>query len=262
MSKKTNKQPRSKTSNPLVGKMGFLAHCIELRKRLFCLVSYFLLSFLITYFFSTQIYNFLLIPLENLNNSETSRRLIFTALPEAFTSYIKLSLFVGFLISFPYINWHLYKFITPGLYKNEKQSFQLLLLLSPILFYFGCFFAYYFIFPMAWKFFISFENHTADLPIILEAKISEYLTFSTKIIIAFGLAFQLPILLTLLIKSRIITRDSLAKKRKYAILLFFVIGAIITPPDVISQIGIVIPMYLLYELTLLFSKKKKISTKH
>lgn len=236
--------------------MSFLEHCIELRKRLFHLLLFFLLSFLITYYFSKEIYNFLLIPLKNLNDIETSRRLIFTALPEAFTSYIRLSFFIGLMISFPYINWHLYRFVMPGLYKNEKNFCRFMLFTSPLLFYLGCFFAYYFIFPLAWKFFVSFESSASYLPIILEAKVSEYLSFSMRIIIAFGIAFQLPVLLVLLIRSGAISRESLARKRKYAILLFFVIGAIITPPDVISQIGIAIPMYLLYELTLLFTKRK------
>lgn len=235
--------------------MKFLAHCMELRKRLYYLLVFLLISFCISYFFAEQIYSFLLVPLKNLDNLESSRRLIFTALPEAFTSYIRLSFFIGLLISFPYINWHLYRFIAPGLYRTERRFCQMVFLLSPILFYVGCFFSYYFIFPLAWEFFVSFENISGSLPMILEAKISEYLSFSMRIIIAFGIAFQLPILLILLIKSGAVNRDNLVKRRKYALLLFFIIGAIITPPDVISQIGIAIPMYLLYELTLLFTKR-------
>ena len=237
-------------------KMSFFEHCIELRKRLFLVFLFFLLCFGITYFYAELLYSFLLIPLDNLGEGEVNRRLIFTALPEAFTSYIKLSFFVSIFILFPYINWHLYRFVAPGLYQKEKKIYVALLLLSPILFYLGCFFAYYLVFPMAWKFFVSFENLSGSLPLVLEAKVSEYLGFSMRIIIAFGIVFQLPILLIILLKSGVITIEFLRKKRKYALLLFFVIGAIITPPDVISQIGIAIPMYLLYELTLLFGRRR------
>ena len=237
-------------------KMSFLAHCKEIRNRLILLLFFFIISFIVSYFYINQLYNILLIPLKNLNIAELEpRRLIYTALPEAFTSYIKLALFVSLLVSFPYLNWHLYRFIMPGLYKNEKKFYLYMLIFSPILFYFGCFFAYYVIFPLAWQFFLTFENLASNFPIILEAKISEYLSLSMRIIIAFGLSFQLPIILTLLIKSGLMSYNNLKNCRKYAFLLFFIIGAVITPPDIISQIGIALPMYLLYEITLLISKK-------
>ena len=238
-----------------MNKSSFITHIKEFRKRIILLLSFFIISFIISYIYSLKLYNILLIPFENLNNFENQRRLIYTALPEAFMSYIKLAFFIGILVSFPYMNWHLYRFIMPGLYKNEQKIYLYLCLFSPLLFYFGCFFAYYIIVPLAWKFFISFETTATNLPIILEAKISEYLTLSMRIIIAFGLSFQLPIILVMLLKSGIVSYKTLIKSRKYAFLLFFIIGAVITPPDIISQIGIALPMYLLYELTLLLSRK-------
>ena len=240
------------------GKKEILEHLLELRNRIIFLIMFFFISFFICYYYSTQIYNFLLYPLEkNLIALGLERKLIYTGLGEAFSSYIKLSFFISIFMVFPYINWHLYRFISPALYKKERKFFYPLLIVSPMLFYIGCFFAYYFVFPLAWKFFLSFETHTiSTVPIELQAKISEYLSLSMRIIIAFGLVFQLPVILIILLKTGIVSKESLRKKRKYAFLLFFIIGAVITPPDIISQIAIALPMYLLFEVTLLFAPKK------
>ena len=237
-----------------MNKMNFLEHCIELRKRIFLFLIFLASSFAISYFYAQELYEFLLKPLQQIDlNSD--RKLIYTALPEAFLSYMRLSFFIALMVTLPYINWHMYKFTAPALYDSEKKFFATLCFFSPILFYFGCFFAYYLVFPMAWKFFLGFESHANTLPIVLEAKISEYLTFSMRVIVAFGFTFQLPIFMILFLKSGLISRASMAAKRKYAFLLFFVIGAIITPPDIISQIAIALPMYLLYEITLLLAKR-------
>ncbi len=239
-------------------KNNFITHIIELRNRLMLISLFFIISFSICYFYIEELYNLLLFPLtDNFSRLNLQRKLIYTGLSEAFSSYIRLSFFLGILIIFPYISWHLHRFISPALYKKEKKFFNILIFLSPILFYLGCFFAYYFVFPLAWKFFISFENLNSSMPIELQAKISEYLSLSIRIIIAFGIVFQLPIVLTILIRANIISKKTLANKRKYVFLVFFIIGAIITPPDIISQIAIAIPMYLLFEITLLLVKSKE-----
>lgn len=236
-------------------KNNFLNHIKELRNRIILIFIFFIISFIFSYNFIEEIYDFILLPLSNLKEVNESKRIIYTNLTEAFTSYIRLSFTFTILILFPYIIWHIYRFIAPALYKKEKKIFNIILILSPILFYLGCAFAYKIVLPVAFDFFMSFENQTSNLPLILEAKISEYLKLSQKIIIAFGLVFQLPVILILLIKSDIISLENLKKNRKYAIVIFFILGAIITPPDIISQIAIAIPMLILYELTLIFAKK-------
>lgn len=237
-------------------KVSFLSHVRELRARLCYIVSFFVITLILCYFLAEDLYSFLLAPLEEvLVLKGENRRVIYTGLAEAFTTYIRMSAFISFIILFPYLNWHLYRFITPALYKKEKKIFTLSLILAPLLFYLGCFFAYQLIFPLAWKFFIGFETVNTAMPVVMEAKINEYLALSQKIIIAFGLVFQLPIIMIFLLKTKIVTVKTLAKKRKYIIVLFFVIGAMITPPDVISQFGVALPMILLFELTLLFARK-------
>jgi len=236
-------------------KNNFLNHIKELRNRIILIFIFFIISFIFSYHFIEEIYDFILLPLSNLKEVNESKRIIYTNLTEAFTSYIRLSFTFTILILFPYIIWHIYRFIAPALYKKEKKIFNIILISSPILFYLGCAFAYKIVLPVAFDFFMSFENQTSNLPLILEAKISEYLKLSQKIIIAFGLVFQLPVILILLIKSDIISLENLKKNRKYAIVIFFILGAIITPPDIISQIAIAIPMLILYELTLIIAKK-------
>jgi sec-independent protein translocase protein TatC len=232
-----------------------LEHFIELRKRITLLMLFFIFSFIFSYNYIEEIYDFILLPLSNLQSIDESKRIIYTNLTEAFTSYLKLSFFITLLCLFPYINWHIYRFVAPALYDKEKNIFNLLLLISPILFYLGAIFAYKLVLPLAFDFFMSFEQKSGNLPLILEAKISEYIKLSLRIILAFGFVFQVPVILVLLIKSNLLTLEDLRKNRKYAIVTFFIIGAVITPPDIISQIAIAIPMLILYELTLIIAKK-------
>ena len=183
-------------------------------------------------------------------------RLIFTALHETFISYLKVAFFTAFFLGSPVLLIQIYKFIAPGLYKNEKKALLPYLIFTPILLLFGGFLVYYLIMPLAIKFFLSFESigTSTSLPIQLEAKVNEYLSLIMRLIFAFGICFELPVLLLLLTKSGIMTPQDLANKRKYAILISFVVAAILTPPDVISQVLLALPMIVLYEFSILLSK--------
>jgi len=242
------------TDDPINDKpMPLLDHLIELRTRLLWSMGAFMLCFFLCYYFSKQIYSFLAQPLADiLINRGGNRRLIYTALYEAFFTYLKVSFFGAAFLAFPVIASQIYMFVAPGLYRSEKRAFLPFLLATPVLFVGGAALAYYFVFPAAWTFFLSFETSdgAGGLPVQLEAKVSEYLGLVMRLIFAFGLAFQLPVLLTLLAKVGIITQAGLKKYRRYAYVGMFIIAAIITPPDVITQTGLAIPLILLYEISI------------
>ena len=243
-------------------KQPLLAHLVELRSRLIKTMIMITLLFFIFYLFADNIYNFLVQPYANAVEGEEGRRLIFTALHETFFTYIKVALFAALFISLPFLLIQLWIFVAPGLYKNEKNVVVPYLFATPILFILGSALVYYLIMPLAIKFFLSFESIGGNgaLPIQLEAKVNEYLSLIMRLILAFGVCFQLPVALTLMARVGLVSSEGLKKNRKYVIVGIFAIAAILTPPDPISQIGLGIPILLLYELSIIavsFIEKRK-----
>ena len=241
----------------------FTSHFVELRSRLIKSIIFIFLIFVISYTFAEQIYSFLVDPYANaVKDDKTSRRLIFTALHETFITYLKVAFFSAIFLGSPLLLIQIYKFIAPGLYKNEKKALLPYLISTPILFLLGGLLVYYLVMPLAIKFFLSFETmgSTSNLPIQLEAKVNEYLSLIMRLIFAFGISFQLPILLNLLARIGVVNSEYLRKRRRYVIVIIFTIAAILTPPDPITQVGLAIPLLLLYELSILtvkFTEKKK-----
>lgn len=230
-----------------------LEHLMELRKRLIYSFAGIFVAFVVCYYFAGDIYGFLVRPLAAVSENPEERKLIYTSLPEAFFTYIKVALFGALMISFPILANQIWMFIAPGLYRNEKRAFLPFLLATPVLFLLGASLAYYVVFPLAWSFFMSFETAGGDgqMGIELLPKVAEYLSLVMKLLFAFGLAFQLPVLLVLLERAGIVTEEGLRKKRKYAVVITFTAAAIMTPPDLISQIALGIPVLLLYELSII-----------
>ena len=240
----------------------FTSHFVELRSRLLKSLVFIFFVFIISYIFAEHIYNFLVEPYANaVKDDKTSRRLIFTALHETFITYLKVAFFAAIFLGSPILIIQIYKFIAPGLYKNEKKAILPYLIFTPILFLFGGILVYYLVMPLAIKFFLSFESigSNTTLPIQLEAKVNEYLSLIMRLIFAFGISFQLPILLNLLAKIGVVNSNYLRKSRRYVIVIIFTAAAILTPPDPITQIGLAIPLLLLYELSIItvkFTEKK------
>ncbi len=240
----------------------FTSHFIELRSRLIKSIIFIILIFIISYAFADEIYNFLVEPYAKaVKDDESSRRLIFTALHETFITYLKVAFFVAIFLGSPILLIQIYKFIAPGLYNNEKKAILPYLIFTPILFLLGGLLVYYLVMPLAIKFFLSFETMGSDtnLPIQLEAKVNEYLSLIMRLIFAFGISFQLPILLNLLARIGAVNSNYLKNRRRYVIVIIFTLAAILTPPDPITQIGLAIPLLLLYELSIItvkFTEKK------
>ena len=220
-------------------KEGFVSHLIELRQRLIHTFIFLFIFFIVCYFFAENIYNFLLAPYADaVKGDGLNRRMIFTALHETFITYLKVAFFAAMFISSPIILTQLWKFIAPGLYKNEKTALLPYLIATPTLFLLGGMLVYYLVMPLAIKFFLTFETTAlvGGLPIQLEAKVNEYLSLIMRLIFAFGISFQLPVLLSLLARAGFVDSDYLKKRRKYVIVIIFAAAAVLTPPDPITQI--------------------------
>lgn len=237
--------------------MPLLEHLLELRRRLIWSLLTFILAFGLCYHFAGDIYRFLAAPLAELMRQKGEQpHLIYTALYEAFFTYIRVAVFGAFFLSFPMIAIQAWIFIAPGLYRNERRAFAPFLIATPVFFLLGAALAYYFIFPCAWRFFLSFQQTGAgeDMGIELQARVSEYLNLVTKMILAFGVCFELPVVLTLLVRVGLVGVDLLRRMRRYAYVAAFALAALITPPDAITMLGLAIPLVALYEVSILAAR--------
>jgi sec-independent protein translocase protein TatC len=246
----TDEDEINKSSAPLI------EHLIELRRRLMWSIGGFFIAFLVCFFFAKDLFNILVIPFKwavhwaGLPSEKVE--LIYTAPQEFFFTQIKLAMFGGLVIAFPLIATQIYKFIAPGLYRNERNAFLPFLIASPVLFLMGAALVYFFFTPMVMWFFLAMQQvgPNSEVQISLLPKVSEYLSLIMTLIFSFGLVFQLPVVTSLMARVGLLTSKGLAEKRKWAIVIAFIVAAVLTPPDPISQIGLAVPTILLYEISI------------
>ncbi|MER8591795.1 twin-arginine translocase subunit TatC [Mesorhizobium sp. M1182] len=245
-----DKDEIEKSSAPL------MEHLIELRRRLIWSIGGFFVAFLVCFFFAKRLFNLLVIPFRWATQwaglDPHKVELIYTAPQEFFFTQVKLAMFGGMVIAFPLIATQIYKFIAPGLYKNERNAFLPFLIASPILFLMGASLVYFFFTPMVMWFFLAMQQTGTNdqVQISLLPKVSEYLSLIMTLIFSFGLVFQLPVVTSLMTRVGMLSSTALAEKRKWAIVIAFVVAAVLTPPDPMSQIGLAIPTILLYEVSI------------
>ena len=235
----------------------------DLRYRLGISLFFLIICSCLSFYYVENIFHFLSYPLystfTHAYGTLEARRFIFTELTEVFYTYIKISCFTGLYIALPFIIYNIYAFLGPGLYHNEKKKLVMYCLFGTLCYLLGSIFAYYIIMPWAWHFFIGFENNvmhslSGSMPIILETKIDHYISLSIQFILAFAISFQIPLLLLIFLDLQVITLTALGTYRKYIVLMIFIFSAIVTPPDIYTQICLAIPMILLYESSILLYK--------
>ena len=237
-------------------KLPFTSHLEELRKRLITAFIAVGVGFVVSFGFKERLFGILVQPL--INVMKEGENLIYTGLPEAFFTYLKVSLLTGLIVASPMLLYQFWMFVAPGLYRKERRLMVPIVILSSFFSIGGALFGYFVVFPWGFKFFLGFATDTIrPLP-----SMKEYFGFSAKLLLAFGLVFELPLVLTFMAKLGIVSVDFLKKNRKYALLLFFAGAAILTPPDVITQILMAMPLMVLYEVSIIGAKifgKKKVT---
>lgn len=234
----------------MLAKYRYEEHFYELKKRLqLCLVFLFI-AFAFSYYYKKIISNILLAPLLYISNTS----LIYTSLPESFLAHLNIAFFTGFVFSLPFFSYQIYLFVTPGLYIQEKKIFRSILLAAPFLFWIACAFVYFLIIPIACKFFLSFSQ-TEGFNVAFQGKIEEYFSLIVKLMLSFGAVFELPVVLIILFLLKIITLEGMIKKRRIFIVISFIIAGILTPPDVVTQFMLAVPMCLLYEAAIVICKR-------
>ncbi len=229
-------------------KIPFTSHLEELRRRLIISFIAVAIGFVLSYGFKEKLFQILTRPL--ISVMDTGDKLIFTGLPEAFFTYLKVAFLSGIILATPIIFYQFWMFVAPGLYDKEKRLMVPIVFLSTLFFVGGSFFGYFIVFPYGFKFFLGFASETIrPLP-----SMREYLSFASKLLLAFGVVFELPLVITFLAKLGMVSVSFLKKNRKYALLLFFVGAAILTPPDVVTQVMMALPLMVLYEISIIGAK--------
>ncbi len=235
-------------------KTPFTDHLTELRDRLVrCFIAVGV-GFVVAYCFKEKLFDILMAPLVTAMGE--NQKMIFTGLPEAFFTYLKVALLTGIVVAVPVLFYEFWMFVSPGLYRQEKNFLVPVVMLSIVFFIIGASFGYFIVFPYGFQFFLGFSSETIQaMP-----SMKEYLGFSSKMLLAFGFVFELPLVITFMARMGLVTVDFLTKNRKYAVLIFFTGAALITPPDVVTQILMAIPLMILYEISIVgarvFGKKK------
>lgn len=242
--------------NPDDNKMPLMDHLIELRQRIIWSLVAFFVCFVLAYTVSDRIFDFLTRPLATVWQGQEGRHLIYTALQEKFFADVKVAMFGGLVLAFPVIASQVWGFVAPGLYRKEKAAFLPFLLATPVMFLLGASFVYYVFIPNAFRFFTSFEQVARDgaLAITAEPRVSEYLSLIIQLLLGFGIVFELPVLLTLLVSAELLETKSLATQRRYAYVAGFVVAAILTPPDALSMLMMAIPLVGLYEISIILGR--------